>query len=82
VEWLKYEPLVDAVDHFAGLRAGGVKTEVHHYDETIEGNQQASVFPRPAPMASGRLEEGGVWLPNLQLRRETARQQSCPGLHR
>src|SRR5882762_6668615 len=65
VERLKHEPLVDAVDHFASLLAGGVETEVHQDDETVEGNKQASVLLRqivsppagaPAPVASRRLE--------------------------
>src|SRR5204862_7565202 len=64
VEPLKHEPLVDAVDHFASLLAGGVETEVHQDDETVEGNKQASVLLRqivsppagaPAPVASRRL---------------------------
>ncbi len=46
VEPLKHEPLVDAVDHFASLLAGGVETEVHQDDETVEGNEQASVLFR------------------------------------
>src|ERR1700686_5412240 len=65
VEPLEHEPLVDAVDHFASLLAGGVETEVHQDDETVEGNKQASVLLRqiasppagaPAPVASRRLE--------------------------
>jgi hypothetical protein len=39
VERLKHEPLVDAVDHFAGLLAGGVETEVLQDDESVEGNK-------------------------------------------
>ena len=30
------QPLVDSVDHFACLFAGGVETEVHPDDETVE----------------------------------------------
>ena len=56
VERLKHEPLVDAVDHFASLLAGGVETEVLQDDESVEGNKQASVLLRPAPVASRRLE--------------------------
>jgi hypothetical protein len=41
-----YEPLVDEVDHSAGLLAGGVETEVHQRDQTVERNKQASVFIR------------------------------------
>jgi len=55
VERLKHEPLVDAVDHFAGLLTGRIETEVHQDDETVERNQQASVLPRP-PVAGGRLQ--------------------------
>ena len=64
VEPLKHEPLVDAVDHFASLLAGGVETEVHQDDESVEGNQQAPVLLRHigsppararAPVAGGRL---------------------------
>ena len=65
VEPLKHEPLVDAVDHFASLLAGGVETEVLQDDESVEGNKQASVLLRqivsppagaPAPVAGRRLE--------------------------
>ena len=56
VEPLEYEPLVDAVDHFASLLAGGVETEVLQDDESVEGNKQASVLLRPAPVAGRRLE--------------------------
>jgi len=52
---LKHEPLVDAVDHFASLLVGGVETQVHQDDETVQGNQQASVLVGAAP-ASGGLE--------------------------
>src|SRR6266567_1893803 len=64
VQPLKHEPLVDAVDHFASFLAGGVETEVHQDNETVEGNKQASVLLRqivsppagaPAPVASKRL---------------------------
>ena len=37
VEPLKHEPLVDAVDHFASLLAGGVETEVLQDDESCRG---------------------------------------------
>jgi len=50
---LKHEPLVDAVDHSASLLAGGVETEVHQDDQTIEGNE---VPLWPAPVAGRRLE--------------------------
>ena len=53
VKRLKHEPLVDAVDHFASLLAGGVETEVLQDDETVEGNK---VPLRPAPVAGRRLE--------------------------
>src|SRR5258706_15968360 len=65
VEPLKHEPLVDAVDHFASLLAGGVETEVHQDGESVEGNEQASVLlrqivsPPPGgspPVASRRLQ--------------------------
>ena len=39
VESLKHEPLVDAVDHFASLFAGGVETEAHQDGESIKGNK-------------------------------------------
>src|SRR5438132_4403893 len=64
VQPLKHEPLVDAVDHFASLLAGGVETEVHQDDKTVEGNKQASVLLRQivspptgaiAPAAGRRL---------------------------
>jgi hypothetical protein len=56
VERLKHEPPGDAADHFASLFAGGVETEVLQDDESVEGNQQASVLLRPTPVASRRLE--------------------------
>ena len=61
VEPLKYEPLVDAVDHFASLLAGGVEAEVLQDDESVEGNKQAPSFGKSlsirgtAPVAGGRL---------------------------
>ena len=63
VERLKHEPLVDAVDHFASLLAGGVETEVLQDDESVEGDKQAAVsFGKSslhpgaaAPVAGGRL---------------------------
>ena len=90
VEPLKHQPLVDAVDHFASLLAGGVETEVLQDDETVEGNKQAPVLlrqivsPPAGPRPSCRQEIGGreVGLPSLRLRRETARPQSRRGLHR
>src|SRR5260370_23879065 len=51
VERLKHEPLVDPVDHFASLLAGGVETEVNQGDETWEGNKSP---PRPAAPDAGR----------------------------
>ena len=65
VERLKHEPLADAVDHFAGLLTGGIETQVHQNDETVEGNQQASVLLRPAPVTSGRLEGEEFGSPTL-----------------
>jgi hypothetical protein len=65
VQPLKHEPLVDAVDHFASLFAGGVETEVHQDDQSVEGNKQAAVLlphivsppgRAAAPVASRRLE--------------------------
>jgi hypothetical protein len=44
VEGLKHQPLVDAVDHFTSLPAGGVETEVLQDDKRVEGNQQARVL--------------------------------------
>jgi hypothetical protein len=46
VEPLKHEPLLDPVDHFASLLAGGVETEVLQDDEGVESNQQGAVFLR------------------------------------
>ena len=43
---LKHEPLVNAVDHFASLLAGGVETEVLQDDETVKGRR--SHFGPPA----------------------------------
>jgi hypothetical protein len=56
VERLKHEPLVYAVDHFASLLAGGVETEVLQDDQSAEGNKQASVLLRPAPVAGTGLK--------------------------
>src|ERR1700732_122328 len=55
VEPLKHEPLVDAADHFAILLVGGIETEVHQDDETVEGNTQASLRMRQivSPPAGG-----------------------------
>ena len=39
VEPRKHEPLVDAVDRFASLLAGGVQTEVLQDHETVEGDK-------------------------------------------
>ena len=39
VERLKHEPFIDAIDHFAGVLASGVKTEVHQHNETVEGDK-------------------------------------------
>ena len=39
VERLKHEALVDAVDHFTSLLAGGIETEVLQDDETPEGDE-------------------------------------------
>src|SRR5580704_1680188 len=63
VEPSKHQQLVDAVDHFVSLFAGGVETEVHQNGETVEGNKQGSVLLRIvsppagplAPVASRRL---------------------------
>jgi len=52
VERLKHEPLVDAVDHFASLLAGGVETEVHQDNEAVEGNKVPLWL---APVAGRRL---------------------------
>jgi hypothetical protein len=53
VERLKHQPLVDAVDHFASLLAGGIETEVLQDGETVEGNE-VPLLPVP-PVASRRL---------------------------
>ena len=55
VEPLKHEPLVDAVDHFASLLAGGVETEVLQDGETKEGDE---VPFRPAAPVPGRSLAG------------------------
>ena len=59
VERLKDEALVDAVDHEAGLLAGGVETEVHQDDETVESGEIP--LATAVPTAIGRLasEESG-----------------------
>jgi hypothetical protein len=51
----KDEVLVDAVDRFSGLPAGGVKAEVHQDNEAVEGNEQACVLLGASPLARGRL---------------------------
>src|SRR5208282_5955753 len=53
VEWLEHEPLIDAVDHLAGMVPAGVETEVFQDDETPCGNQVP--VPPPAPVAGRRL---------------------------
>jgi len=53
VQPLEHEPLVDAVDHFARLLAGGVETEVLQDDETEEGYKVR--FRPAAPVAGRRL---------------------------
>jgi len=63
VERRKHQPLVDAVDHFASLPAVGVETEVHQDDQSVEGNKQAAVFLRPAPVAGRRLKGEKVGSP-------------------
>ena len=72
VQPLEDEPLVDPVDHFAGLPAGGVETEVHQDGETVEGNKQVPVVLRqigspptrgPAPVAGSSLAGEEVWSP-------------------
>jgi len=65
VERLKREPLDETVDHFASPLAGGVETEVLQDDERVEGNKQASVLLRPAPVASRRLEGEKLGAPAL-----------------
>src|ERR1700688_2192205 len=55
VERFKQEPVVDAVDHFAGLFVGGVEAEIHQDDKTVERNEQASIFIRSAPVTGTRL---------------------------
>jgi hypothetical protein len=54
VEPLKHEPLVDAVDHFASLLAGGVETEVLQDDESVEG------ISKPGPPPANRLSTRGA----------------------
>src|SRR5260370_6470067 len=56
VEPLKHEPLVDAVNHFASLFAGGVETQILQDDETAEGNK---VPLPPGPPVGGRRMGGG-----------------------
>src|SRR6266516_8162051 len=59
VEPLKHEPLVDAVDHFASLLAGGVETEILQDDESIESNKQGLVHLRQV----GPQEQVGEFSP-------------------
>ena len=64
VKPLKHQPLVDAVNHFASLLAGGVETEIHQDDESVKGNQQAPVLPRQisSPPAGPRAQSpAGEW---------------------
>src|SRR5215831_6655389 len=55
VERLKHDPLVDALDHFACLFAGGVEAEIHQDDKTVERSEQASVFIRSGPVTGAGL---------------------------
>ena len=63
-----------------GLLAGGIEIEVRQRDQTVERNKQASVFIRSPPPA--RDWRARSCAPNPRLLRETARPQSCWGLHR
>ena len=64
VERLEDEPLVDAVDHFSGLFAGGVETKIHQNDESVEGNEPAPII-RAALVASRRLQGQKLGSPAL-----------------
>jgi hypothetical protein len=56
VKPFKHEPIVDAVDHFASVLAGGVETEIHQSHETVEGYKQISVlFRQVVPLSAGAL---------------------------
>ena len=91
VEPLKNHPLVDPVDHFASLLAGGVETEVLQDDESVEGNQQASVLLRqivsppagaPAPLAGRRLEGEKLGSPAFGCHARPLGCNRVRGLHR
>jgi hypothetical protein len=51
---LKHQPLVNAVDHFARLLTGGIKTEVFQSVERVQGDQQVSVSLRQIVSPAGR----------------------------
>jgi hypothetical protein len=53
---LKHKPLINAVNHFACLRGGGIETEVLQDDESVQGKKQAWVFLRPGPVTRRSLD--------------------------
>ncbi len=53
LETLEHQPIFDAVDHFASLRAGGIKTEVHQDDESVEGEHHDAVIFREVGAEAG-----------------------------
>src|SRR5262249_40541748 len=60
---LKPEPALDAADHFAGIGARRIETEVLQDDQSVEGKEQAWAFLRPAPVAGTRLERENLRSP-------------------
>src|SRR5215472_16378525 len=76
VKRLKYELLVDALDHCTGLLAGRVEAEIHQDDKTVERGEQAAVFIRPAPVTGARLASEKVGSPTFGC---DPRSLSCKG---
>jgi hypothetical protein len=53
---LEYKPLLDTVDHFARLLAGGIKAHIHQSQESVERKEQSWALIRSAPVTSRRLQ--------------------------
>jgi hypothetical protein len=49
---LEYKPLLDTVDHFVRLLAGGIKAQIHQNHESIERKEQSWALIRSAPVTS------------------------------
>ena len=59
VEPFEHELFFDTVDHFASLLAGGVETEVHQYDETVEGDKHLGLVGKSFAIRAERRPRAG-----------------------